>query len=53
MQENIEQRYAIKFCVKLKKSATETFASLTEAYGIVAVCTDSLGNEALLFKTSE
>ena len=33
MQENIEQRYAIKFCVKLKKSATETFASLTEAYG--------------------
>ena len=33
MQENIEQRYPIKFCVKLNKSATETFASLTEAYG--------------------
>ena len=33
MQENIEQRYAIKFFVKLNKSATETFASLTEAYG--------------------
>jgi len=33
MQENIEQRYDIKFCVKLKKSATETFVSLTEAYG--------------------
>jgi len=33
MQENIEQRYAIKICVKLNKSATETFASLTEAYG--------------------
>ena len=33
MQENIEQRYAIKFCVKLNKSVTETFASLTEAYG--------------------
>jgi len=33
MQENIEQRYTIKFCVKLNKSATETFASLTEAYG--------------------
>jgi len=33
MQENIEQRYAIKFCVKLNKFATETFASLTEAYG--------------------
>ena len=33
MQEYIEQRYAIKFCVKLNKSATETFASLPEAYG--------------------
>ena len=33
MQENIEQSYAIKFCVKLNKSATETFASLTENYG--------------------
>ena len=33
MQENIEQRYAIKFCVKHNKSATETFASLTESYG--------------------
>jgi len=33
MQENIEQWYTIKFCVKLNKSATETFASLTEAYG--------------------
>jgi len=32
MQKNIEQRYAIKFCVKLNKSATETFASLTEAH---------------------
>ena len=31
MQENIEQRYTIKFCVK-HKSATETFASLTKAY---------------------
>ena len=33
MQENNEQRYAIKFCVKLKKSATKTFSSLTEDYG--------------------
>ena len=33
MQENIKQRYTIKFCVKLNKSGTETFASLTEAYG--------------------
>jgi len=37
MQENIEQRYTIKFCVKLNKSATETFASLTEAYGDATV----------------
>jgi len=33
MQENIEQRYAIKFCVKLNKSDTETFAYLTETNG--------------------
>ena len=33
MQENIEQRYTTKLCVKLNKSATETFASLTKAYG--------------------
>jgi len=33
IQENIEEWYAIKFCVKLNKSATETFASLTEADG--------------------
>ena len=37
MQENIEQRYAIIFCLKLNKSATETFASLTEAYGHAAL----------------
>jgi len=32
MQEIIEQWYTIKFCLKLNKSATETIASLTEAY---------------------
>ena len=37
MQKNIEQRYAIKFCVKLNKSTTETLASLTEAYGGAAL----------------
>ena len=37
MQENIEQRYAINFCAKLNKSATEAFASLTEAYGDAAL----------------
>lgn len=33
MQENIEQRYAIKFRVKLNKSETVTFAFLTKGYG--------------------
>ena len=37
MQENIEQRYAIKFCVKINKFATDTFVSLTEAYGDVTL----------------
>ena len=37
MQENIEEWYAIKFCVKLNKSATETFASLTKADGDATV----------------
>ena len=37
MQENIEEWYAIKFCVKLNKSATETLASLTEADGVDTV----------------
>ena len=44
MQENIEQRYTIKFCVKLNKSATETFASLTEAYG------DAILSRTVVFK---
>jgi len=42
-QENIE-RYAIKFCVTLNKSATETFASLTQAYG------DTTLSRTMLFK---
>jgi hypothetical protein len=29
----MEQRAAIKFCVKLKKTATETFEMLKNAYG--------------------
>nr|XP_012143528.1 PREDICTED: putative uncharacterized protein FLJ37770 [Megachile rotundata] len=32
MQRNIEQRCAIKFCVKLNKSATETFNMIHQAY---------------------
>ena len=44
MQANIEQGYAIKFCVKLNKFATETFASLTEAYG------DATQSRTMVFK---
>jgi transposase len=33
MQKNIEQRYAIKFCVKLDETASETFKKLQKAYG--------------------
>lgn len=33
MQINLEQRYAIKFCVKLENSATETLAMIEKAYG--------------------
>ena len=33
MHKNIEQRYAINFCVKLNKSVAGTFVSLAEAYG--------------------
>jgi hypothetical protein len=29
----MEQKAAIKFCVKLKKTATETFEMLKSAYG--------------------
>ncbi|XP_076324799.1 protein GVQW3-like isoform X1 [Tachypleus tridentatus] len=32
-----EQRLAVKFCVKLGKSATETFGMLNTAYGDVAM----------------
>ena len=32
-----EQRFAVKFCVKLGKSTTETFAMLNMAYGDVAM----------------
>ncbi|UYV71021.1 hypothetical protein LAZ67_8001448 [Cordylochernes scorpioides] len=32
MDRSIEQRYAIKFCFRLGKNASETFAMITEAY---------------------
>jgi len=33
MQRSVDQQYAITFCVKLKKSATETLAMIPKAYG--------------------
>ena len=44
MQENIEQRYVFKVCVKLNKSAAEKFASLTDAYG------DAILSRTMVFK---
>ncbi|XP_046687203.1 protein GVQW3-like, partial [Homalodisca vitripennis] len=32
MDRSIEERYAIKFCFRLGKTASETFAMITEAY---------------------
>ena len=32
-----EQRFAVKFCIKLGKSTMETFAMLNTAYGDVAM----------------
>ena len=33
MEANLEQRYSIKFCVKLGNSATETLEMIEKAYG--------------------
>jgi hypothetical protein len=33
MQHSVDQRYAIKFCIKLEKSATKTLAIIQKAYG--------------------
>ncbi|KAJ8947359.1 hypothetical protein NQ318_002885 [Aromia moschata] len=34
MQRSLEQRMAIKFCVKLEKSAAETIPMLKKAFGV-------------------
>ncbi|KAJ8953411.1 hypothetical protein NQ318_023528 [Aromia moschata] len=34
MQHSLEQRMAIKFCVKLEKSAAETIPMLKKAFGV-------------------
>ena len=33
MQHSVDQRYALKFCVKLEKSVTKTLATIQKAYG--------------------
>lgn len=43
MQRSVEQRYAIKFCVKLEKSATETIAMIQKAYGKDALSKSQVG----------
>jgi len=50
MQENMEQRYAVKFCVKLKKSATDIFRSLTEAYGDATLSSTMVFKQHKAFK---
>jgi hypothetical protein len=37
MQRSLDQRYAIKLCVKLGKSATETFDMIKQAYPDIAL----------------
>jgi hypothetical protein len=37
MQHSVDQRYAIKFCVKLEKSVTETIAMIQKTYGKYAL----------------
>ena len=36
-EDNLEGRYAIKFCVKLGKNASETFDMIKTAYGETVV----------------
>lgn len=42
MERKLEQRYAVKFCVKLRKSPTETFDMIRTAYGNDAMCRSRL-----------
>jgi hypothetical protein len=44
MERYIKQRYAIKFCVKQKEIATETFEKLKRAYG------DEVSSKAQVFR---
>ncbi|XP_033222854.1 protein GVQW3-like [Belonocnema kinseyi] len=43
MEGSIEQRYAIKFCVRLGKNATETYSMLREAFKDDCISRSQLG----------
>jgi hypothetical protein len=50
---NLEQRINIKFCVKIGKSASETLALLTVAYGEYAMKKSSVSKWHRGFKKGE
>jgi len=50
---NLEQRINIQFCVKIGKSASETLALLTVAYGEYATKKSSVFEWHRLFKEGE
>ncbi|XP_011860249.1 PREDICTED: putative uncharacterized protein FLJ37770 [Vollenhovia emeryi] len=50
MQKNIEQRYAIKFCVKLNKSLADTHQMIQKAYGDSALSYSQVSRWLKLFK---
>jgi len=52
MQSSLEQRYAIKFCVRLGKNATETFQMLQEAFKEDCISRSQSGRWHKAFKES-
>jgi hypothetical protein len=50
---NLEQRINIKFCVKIGKSASETLALLTVAYGEYAMKKSSVFESHRWFRKGE
>jgi [histone H3]-lysine36 N-dimethyltransferase SETMAR len=50
MERNLEQRHAIKFCVKLKKTATQTYEMIKEAYGDAAASRSTVFEWHKLFR---
>ena len=50
MVRTVEQRYAVKFCFKLGKSASEIFELITQAYGDDALSHSSVFERHKMFK---